>query len=206
PRLLSDALPDLRGRVGRLVAPVHRHPRDLRSVAGEKNGRSVGLDHGVRRPECGSVGVRAARTARDARGDHGTDRRLCGRVRYRLDPRSVQAPLDRAPLGIGSDGATRAASSSGGGEDARRRDHAIVYVVTPTPTSGRPSNRRAATAPKMKPPTWAAYATPPAGCWAPAPRLTNCVRNQTPIRSAAGMYVTFTKTKITRSERILSRG
>jgi hypothetical protein len=53
--------------------------------------------------------------------------------------------------------------------------------------SARRSKKRAVTAPKIKPPTWAAYATPPAGSCETAPRFTNCVKAHRPIRSAAGI-------------------
>src|SRR5881628_3799436 len=60
-RVLPGALPELRGRVSRLVADGHRHPGNLWGGSGEEARGTLGLDGGVRRPERRRVGVRAAR-------------------------------------------------------------------------------------------------------------------------------------------------
>src|SRR5439155_8076354 len=100
-RVLAGALPEFRGRVGRLVADGYRHPRNLWGGSGEEARGTVGLGGGVRRAQRRRVGVRAALPAGHARRDHGTDRRLCDRGWCRAARGSVQTQLARA--GVGAD-------------------------------------------------------------------------------------------------------
>src|SRR5713226_5144129 len=68
------------------------------------------------------------------------------------------------------------------------------------------SNQRAVAAPKTKPPMCAKYATPPVCTCATAPAWNSWVRNQKPIRRAAGMNLIRANTNINKTVRIRSRG